>query len=80
VSVPFCCCKRLFHRRICLLSPSVPTLSWALFSLILPQDPNGKDQPKKHLLPARRRRLPQNFFIILHRYMYERRVSSFLCM
>jgi hypothetical protein len=78
VSAPFYCCKRLLCRWICLLPPLVPTLSWALFSLILPRDPNNKDQLKKHLLLARRRHLPHSF-IILHRCMYERRVSSFLC-
>jgi hypothetical protein len=36
VNVPFCCCKRLLHRRICLLSPLILTLFSALFSLILP--------------------------------------------
>jgi hypothetical protein len=63
VSVPFCCCKRLLHRRICLLPPLVPTLSWALFSLILPRDLNGEDQPKRHLLPAHQRRLPQSVLL-----------------
>jgi hypothetical protein len=62
VNAPFCCCKRLLHRRIYLLPPLVLTLSWALFSLILPWDPNGEDQPKKHLLPARRRRLLQSCY------------------
>jgi hypothetical protein len=80
VNAPFCYYKRLLYRWICLLPPLVLTLSCALFSLTLPRDPNGKDQPKKHLLLARRRRLPQSFFIILHHCMYERRVSSFLCM
>jgi hypothetical protein len=63
VNVPFCCCKRLLHRRICLLPPLVLTLSWVLFSLILPRDPNGEGQPKKCLLPTRRRRLPQSLLL-----------------
>jgi hypothetical protein len=28
-NVSFCCCKRLLHRQICLLSPLVPILSLA---------------------------------------------------
>jgi hypothetical protein len=79
VNVPFCCCKHLLCRRICLLSPLIPTLFWALFSLTLPRGPNGEGQLKKHLLPARRRHLLWSFFIMLHRYMYERRVSPLLC-
>jgi hypothetical protein len=46
VNVPFCCCKRLLHLRICLLFPLIMMLFWALFFLILPRDPNGKGQPK----------------------------------
>jgi hypothetical protein len=34
-----------------LLSPLIPTLFWALFSLILPRDPNSEGQPRKHLFP-----------------------------
>jgi hypothetical protein len=62
-----------------LLSLLILTLFWALFSLTLPRDPNSEGQPKKHLLPARQRRLLWSFFIILHRCMYEHRVSPFLC-
>jgi hypothetical protein len=63
VNVPFCCCKRLLHRRICLLSPLILTLFWAVFSLILPRDPNSEGQLRKHLLPARWRRLLQSFLL-----------------
>jgi hypothetical protein len=63
VNVPFCCCKCLLHRRICLLSPLIMTLSWALFSLILSRDLNGEGQPRNHLLPARRRRLLWSFLL-----------------
>jgi hypothetical protein len=63
VIVPFCCCKRLLRRRIYLLPPLILTLSWALLSLILPRDPNGEGQPRKHVLPARRRHLPQSFLL-----------------
>jgi hypothetical protein len=63
VNVPFCCCKHLLHRRICLLPPLVPALSLSLFSLILPRDPNSEDQPEKHLLPACQRRLLQSFLL-----------------
>jgi hypothetical protein len=63
VNVPFCCCKRLIRWRICLLFPLIPTLSWALFSLILPRDPNDEGRPRKHLLPARRRRLSHSFLL-----------------
>jgi hypothetical protein len=45
----------------------IMTPFWALFSSILPRGPNGEGQPKKHLLPARRRRLLRSFFIILQR-------------
>jgi hypothetical protein len=54
---------RLLHRQIYFLLPLIPTLSWALFSLTLPRDPNGEGRPKKHLLPARQRRLPQSFWL-----------------
>jgi hypothetical protein len=63
VNVSFCCCKRLLRRRIYLLSPLIMPLFWALFSLILPRDPNGKGQLRKHLLLARRRRLLQSFLL-----------------
>jgi hypothetical protein len=63
VSLPFCYCMRPLHRRICLLLPLVPILTWALFSLTLPRDLNGEGQLKKHLLPARRRRLLQSFLL-----------------
>jgi hypothetical protein len=63
VNALFCCYKRLLHQRICLLPPLVPTLSWVLFSLTLPRDPNGEDQPKKHLLSVRRKRLPWSFLL-----------------
>jgi hypothetical protein len=63
VNAPFYCCKRLLHRRICLLFLLILTLFWALFSLILPRDLNGEGQPKKHLLLARRRHLLQSFLL-----------------
>jgi hypothetical protein len=46
VNAPFCYYKRILHLRICLLFPLVLTLFWALFSLILPRDPNSEGQPK----------------------------------
>jgi hypothetical protein len=46
-----------------LLFLSILTLFWALFSLTLPWDPNGEGQQKKHLLPARRRRLLWSFLL-----------------
>jgi hypothetical protein len=58
-NVPYCCCKHLLHRRICLLSPLILTLSWANSS----RDPNSKGWPRKHLLPAHRRRLPRSFLL-----------------
>jgi hypothetical protein len=51
VNPPFCCCKRLLHQRICLLSLLILTLFWALFSLALPRDPNGEGQPKSVYCP-----------------------------
>jgi hypothetical protein len=62
-NAPFYCRKRLLHRRICLRSLLVMTPFWALFSLTLPQGPNGEGQPKKHLLPASRRRLLWSFLL-----------------
>jgi hypothetical protein len=49
------------RRRICWLLSLIPILSWALFSLNLPRGLNDEGLPKKHLLPARRRCLLQNF-------------------
>jgi hypothetical protein len=63
VNAPFCCCTHLLHRWIYLLLLLIPTLSWASFFLTLPQDSNGEGQPKKHLLPVRRRRPPQSFLL-----------------
>jgi hypothetical protein len=63
LNVPFCCCKHLLHRQICLLSPLIRTLIWALSSLILPRDPNSEGQLRKHLLPACRRRLLWSFLL-----------------
>jgi hypothetical protein len=79
VNAPFCYCKRLLHLRIYLLFPFILTPFWALFSLILPRDPNGKGQMQKHLLLAHRRRLLWSFFIVLHRCIYERKASPFFC-
>jgi hypothetical protein len=45
-------------RSLLILTPF-----WALFSLILPQGPNGGGQPKKHLLPARQRCLLRSFLL-----------------
>jgi hypothetical protein len=61
-------------RSLLILTPF-----WALFSLILPRGPNGEGQPKKHLLPAHRRRLLRSFFIILHHWTYDPRVSPSPC-
>jgi hypothetical protein len=46
-----------------LISLLILTLFYALFSLILPRDPNGKGWPRKHLLLARQRRLLQSFLL-----------------
>jgi hypothetical protein len=62
-SAPFYCCKHLLHQQICLRSLLILTPFWALFSLILPRGLNGEGQPKKHLLPVRRRRLLRSFLL-----------------
>jgi hypothetical protein len=46
-----------------LLLPLILTLSWALFSLTHPRDPNSEGQLKKHLLPFHQRHLPQSFLL-----------------
>jgi hypothetical protein len=79
VNAPFYCCKHLLHRRICLLSLLILTLFWALFCLIIPRDPNGEGQPKKHLLPARQRRLLRSFllyFIVIYMNVKARPFSA----
>jgi hypothetical protein len=62
-NAPFYCCKHLLHRRICLRSLLILTPFWALFSLVLPRGSNSEGQPKKHLLPAHRRRLLWSFLL-----------------
>jgi hypothetical protein len=78
-NVLFCYDKRFLHLWICLLFPLVLTLFWALFFLTLQLDLNGEGQMQRHLLLARRRRLPLSFIIILHCCIYERSVSLFFC-
>jgi hypothetical protein len=62
-SGPFCYDKHLLHLWICLLFPLVLTPFWALFFLVLQQDPNGEDQMQRHLLLARRRHLLSRFLL-----------------
>jgi hypothetical protein len=79
VNAPFYCCKRLLHRQICFaISINFDTI----LGLVLPNSSTRSEQrrpAKKHLLPARQRRILWSFFIILHLCIYERRVSPFLC-
>jgi hypothetical protein len=60
-----------------LLSQLIPTLFWALFSLILPRDPNGEGHLRKHLFDRSSEMSSAEFFIMLHRCKYERTVSPF---